>query len=162
MSGDDLAAVVDLGVIKRTGVKDALIDHAPSKRDLLLKFPDHVPGGIADPVEPVDAPEHGLVAEQATAATYPQNIAVGARCPDRQDIDKSLRARCPDIPHVAVGKLGGDWADARAMMREVTEPWDYMDKILYYSCPDSERPVVFKVDRVEVAKGEYPPPYPNP
>lgn len=49
-----------------------------------------------------------------------------------------------------------------AMMREVTEPWDYMDKILYYSCPDSERPVVFKVDRVEVAKGEYPPPYPNP
>jgi uncharacterized repeat protein (TIGR04076 family) len=49
-----------------------------------------------------------------------------------------------------------------AMMREVTEPWDYMDKILYYSCPDSERPVVFKVDRIEVEKGEYAPPYPNP
>lgn len=49
-----------------------------------------------------------------------------------------------------------------AMMREVTEPWDYMDKIKYYSCPDSERPVVFKVERVKVDKGDYPPPYPNP
>jgi len=49
-----------------------------------------------------------------------------------------------------------------AMTREVTEPWDYMDKIAYYSCPDSERPVVFKVERIEVERGEYPPPYPNP
>ena len=49
-----------------------------------------------------------------------------------------------------------------AMTREVTEPWDYMDKIAYYSCPDSERPVVFKVERVEVVQGDYPPPYPNP
>ena len=78
MSGDDLAAVVDLGVIKRIGIKDALIDHAPNNRDLLLKLPDHVSGGIADPVEPVNAPEHGLVAEQTAAATYPQNISVGA------------------------------------------------------------------------------------
>ena len=46
-----------------------------------------------------------------------------------------------------------------AMTREVTEPWDYMDKIKYYSCPDSERPVVFKVERVEVEEGEYPTPY---
>jgi len=49
-----------------------------------------------------------------------------------------------------------------AMTREVTEPWDYMDKITYYSCPDSERPVVFKVERIEVQQGDYPPPYPNP
>jgi uncharacterized repeat protein (TIGR04076 family) len=49
-----------------------------------------------------------------------------------------------------------------AMTREVTEAWDYMDKIAYYSCPDSERPVVFKVERKEVEIGEYPPPYPNP
>jgi len=46
-----------------------------------------------------------------------------------------------------------------AMTREVTEPWDYMDKIKYYSCPDSERPVVFKVERFEVEQGEYPTPY---
>ncbi len=41
-----------------------------------------------------------------------------------------------------------------AMCREVTEPWDYMDKIKYYSCPDSERPVVFRVTRVPVEQGE--------
>jgi uncharacterized repeat protein (TIGR04076 family) len=46
-----------------------------------------------------------------------------------------------------------------ALTREVTEPWDYMDKIKYYSCPDSERPVVFKVERFEVEQGEYPTPY---
>jgi uncharacterized repeat protein (TIGR04076 family) len=49
-----------------------------------------------------------------------------------------------------------------ALTREVTESWDYMDKIAYYSCPDSERPVVFKVERIEVGQGEYPPPYPDP
>ena len=43
-----------------------------------------------------------------------------------------------------------------AMTREVTEPWDYMDKIKYYSCPDSERPVVFKVERFKVEQREYP------
>ncbi|TRO48855.1 TIGR04076 family protein [Candidatus Bathyarchaeota archaeon] len=43
-----------------------------------------------------------------------------------------------------------------AMCREVTEPWDYMDKIKYYSCPDSERPVVFRVTRVPVEHGEVP------
>jgi uncharacterized repeat protein (TIGR04076 family) len=42
------------------------------------------------------------------------------------------------------------------MCREVTEPWDYMDKIKYYSCPDSERPVVFRVTRVPVEQGEVP------
>ena len=49
-----------------------------------------------------------------------------------------------------------------AMTREVTESWDYMDKITYFSCPDSERPVVFKVERVEVDQEVYLPPYPNP
>jgi hypothetical protein len=34
-----------------------------------------------------------------------------------------------------------------------------MDKIKYYSCPDSERPVVFKVERFEVEQGEYSTPY---
>ena len=38
----------------------------------------------------------------------------------------------------------------------VTEPWDYVDKIKYFSCPDSERPVVFKVERVPVEQGEVP------
>jgi uncharacterized repeat protein (TIGR04076 family) len=37
-----------------------------------------------------------------------------------------------------------------AMEREVAEPWDYVDKIKYFSCPDSERPVVFKVERIPV------------
>ena len=46
-----------------------------------------------------------------------------------------------------------------AMEREVTEPWDYMDKIKYFSCPDSERPVVFKVERIKVEQGEYSTPY---
>jgi len=45
------------------------------------------------------------------------------------------------------------------MEREVTEPWDYIDKIKYFSCPDSERPVVFRVERVKVEQGEYPTPY---
>ena len=49
-----------------------------------------------------------------------------------------------------------------SMTREVTESWDYIDKIGYYSCPDSERPVVFKVERIEVKQGDYPPPYPKP
>lgn len=48
-----------------------------------------------------------------------------------------------------------------AMTREVTEPWDYMDKISYFSCPDSERPVTFKIERFEVQQDEYPLPYPN-
>lgn len=39
------------------------------------------------------------------------------------------------------------------MTRKVTEPWGYMDKIKYYSCPDSERPVVFKVERLEMEQG---------
>ncbi len=43
-----------------------------------------------------------------------------------------------------------------ALCREVTEPWDYMDQIKYYSCPDSERPVVFKVERIPVAQGAAP------
>jgi len=43
-----------------------------------------------------------------------------------------------------------------AFCREVTEPWDYVDKIKYYSCPDSERPVVFRVDRIPVEQGEVP------
>jgi uncharacterized repeat protein (TIGR04076 family) len=43
-----------------------------------------------------------------------------------------------------------------AFCREVTEPWDYMDKIRYYSCPDTERPVIFKVDRIPVEQGEVP------
>jgi uncharacterized repeat protein (TIGR04076 family) len=38
----------------------------------------------------------------------------------------------------------------------VTGPWDYMDQIKYFSCPDSERPVVFKVERVPVEQGEVP------
>ncbi len=46
-----------------------------------------------------------------------------------------------------------------AMTREVTEPWNYMDKIKYCRCPDSERPVGFKVERLEVEQGEYPTPY---
>lgn len=49
-----------------------------------------------------------------------------------------------------------------AMTREVTESWDYMDKIKFFSCPDSERPVVFKVERIEVQQEDYPPPYLNP
>jgi len=31
-----------------------------------------------------------------------------------------------------------------------------MDRIKYYSCPDSERPVVFRVKRVPVGQGEVP------
>jgi uncharacterized repeat protein (TIGR04076 family) len=49
-----------------------------------------------------------------------------------------------------------------AMTREVTESWDYIDKIKYFSCPDSERPVLFKVERFEVQQKDYPPPYPKP
>ncbi len=43
-----------------------------------------------------------------------------------------------------------------AFCRDATEPWDYVDKIKYYSCPDSERPVVFKVERIPVEQGEVP------
>ena len=43
-----------------------------------------------------------------------------------------------------------------AFCREVTESWDYMDKITYFSCPDSERPVIFKVDRIPVEQGDVP------
>jgi uncharacterized repeat protein (TIGR04076 family) len=46
-----------------------------------------------------------------------------------------------------------------AMTREVTESWDYVDKIKFFSCPDTERPVVFKVERIKVEQGEYPTPY---
>jgi uncharacterized repeat protein (TIGR04076 family) len=48
-----------------------------------------------------------------------------------------------------------------AMTREVTESWDYIDKIKYFSCPDSERPVFFKVERFEVQQKDYPPPSPK-
>ena len=43
-----------------------------------------------------------------------------------------------------------------AMERNVTEPWDYIDKIKYFSCPDSERPVTFKVERIPVTQDEIP------
>ena len=43
-----------------------------------------------------------------------------------------------------------------ALCRDVTEPWDYMDQIKYSSCPDSERPVIFKVERIPVEQGEVP------
>jgi uncharacterized repeat protein (TIGR04076 family) len=43
-----------------------------------------------------------------------------------------------------------------AMERNVTEPWDYIDKIKFFSCPDSERPVIFKVERIPVKQGELP------
>jgi len=43
-----------------------------------------------------------------------------------------------------------------AMCRDVTEPWDYVGEIRYFSCPDVERPVVFKVERVPVRQGEVP------
>jgi uncharacterized repeat protein (TIGR04076 family) len=46
-----------------------------------------------------------------------------------------------------------------SMTREVTESWDYIDKIKFFSCPDTERPVVFKVERAKVEQGEYPTPY---
>jgi uncharacterized repeat protein (TIGR04076 family) len=49
-----------------------------------------------------------------------------------------------------------------ALTREVTESWDYVDNIKYFSCPDSERPVVFKVERFEIQQSDYPPPYPKP
>lgn len=48
-----------------------------------------------------------------------------------------------------------------AMTREITESWDYIDQIKYFSCPDSERPVLFKVERVEIQQKDYPPPYPK-
>ena len=43
-----------------------------------------------------------------------------------------------------------------AMEREVTEPWDYMDKIKFFSCPDSERPVTFRVERIPDRQGAIP------
>ena len=43
-----------------------------------------------------------------------------------------------------------------AMEREVTEPWDYIDKIKYFSCPDSERLVTFRIDRIPIRQGEIP------
>jgi uncharacterized repeat protein (TIGR04076 family) len=43
-----------------------------------------------------------------------------------------------------------------AMCRDVTEPWDYTDEIRYFSCPDVERPVVFRVERIPVEQGEVP------
>ena len=43
-----------------------------------------------------------------------------------------------------------------ALCREIAEPWDYMDKIKYFSCPVSERPVVFEVDRTPVELEDVP------
>ena len=43
-----------------------------------------------------------------------------------------------------------------AMCREVTEPWDYVGEIRYFSCPDVERPVAFRVERIPVRQGEVP------
>ena len=43
-----------------------------------------------------------------------------------------------------------------AFCRETTEPWDYVDRIKYFCCPDVERPVVFKVERIPVEQGEVP------
>ena len=54
------------------------------------------------------------------------------------------------------GRQDHDNALTSAMEREVTEPWDYIDKIKYFSCPDSERPVSFKVKRLPVKQGEIP------
>ncbi len=37
-----------------------------------------------------------------------------------------------------------------AMCKEATKAWDYVGVIRYLSCPDVERPVVFRVERVPV------------
>jgi uncharacterized repeat protein (TIGR04076 family) len=43
-----------------------------------------------------------------------------------------------------------------AFCRKITEPWDYIDKIKYFSCPDSKRPVVFNVESIPVEQDEVP------
>ena len=43
-----------------------------------------------------------------------------------------------------------------ALCRDTTESWDYVDKIRYFCCPDVERPVIFKVERMPVEPDEVP------
>lgn len=57
---------------------------------------------------------------------------------------------------ICLAALGAILPLTSAMCREVTEPWDYMDKIKYFCCPDVERPVLFKVERAHVEQGEVP------
>ncbi|MCC6194604.1 MAG: TIGR04076 family protein [Burkholderiales bacterium] len=38
----------------------------------------------------------------------------------------------------------------RGLIQGKAEDWDFIDKVTYYSCPDAERPVIFKLIRVPV------------
>jgi hypothetical protein len=42
-----------------------------------------------------------------------------------------------------------------ALTRNLTEPWDYMDRT-YFGRSGSERPLIFKVKRRKVEQEEYP------
>jgi uncharacterized repeat protein (TIGR04076 family) len=68
------------------------------------------------------------------------------------------RLALEETDSVCLAAFGAILPLTSALTREVTEPWDYMDKIKYFSCPDSERPVVFKIERIEVEQDEYPAP----
>ena len=47
------------------------------------------------------------------------------------------------------------WLDLRQLC-QLLLPGLSIDKIKYFSCPDSERPVTFKVERIPVNQGEIP------
>ena len=37
-----------------------------------------------------------------------------------------------------------------AFVRGAREDWDYLDKIQFFRCPDAERPVIFKIKRIQL------------
>ncbi len=55
---------------------------------------------------------------------------------------------------VCLAAFGSVLPMTSALCRDTTEVWDYMDKIKYFCCPDIERPVIFKIERIEVTPEE--------
>ena len=51
---------------------------------------------------------------------------------------------------VCISALSSILPLVRGLMMGKAEPWDFIDSIKYFSCPDAERPVIFEIKRIKV------------
>jgi len=102
----------------------------------------------------VDVPEPKSVDGEPTHVTGPCKVYKGG---DRITITSNPgRIVLGETDSVCIAAFSAILPLTSAMCRDVTEPWDYTGEIRYFSCPDVERPVVFRVKRVPVEQGEVP------
>ena len=102
----------------------------------------------------VEVPEPKSVDREPTHVTGPCKVyRVGDRITVTSNPGRIVLA---ETEGVCIAAFSAIMPLTSAMCREATEPWDYVGEIRYFSCPDVERPVVFRVERIPVEQGEVP------